>query len=140
MKEVIPLGTYSYGESFNQNRLAIVSKNNRFGVINEYGKEIIKIEFDTIEHPQRDYYESKTFVAEKTIILFYLMKMVKRLTTKLKTILSIGLQFKTTIKVYIKFKNDQEVFGIIGDNGEVIIPIIYDEIDPFRVKYNRCKV
>lgn len=132
LKEVIPFGKYTYGENFNQNKLAIVSKNNRFGVVNQYGKEIIKTEYDTLEHPERDYSESKTFVARKNNYFILFDKKGKKVADKIKEYSFDRITIQNKNKSAYQIQNLSGQFGVIGDNGEVLIPIIYDEINEFR--------
>ena len=132
LKEIIPFGKYTFGENFNQNKLAIVSKNNHFGVINEFGKEVIKIEYDTLEHPKRDYIESSTFVARKNNYFILFDEKGKKVADKIKGYSFDRVTIQNKNKSVYQIQNLSGQYGVIGDNGEVLIPIIYDEIDEFR--------
>jgi hypothetical protein len=132
LKEIIPFGKYTYGENFNQNKLAIVSKNNRFGVINEFGKEVIKIEYDTLEHPGKDYTESNTFAARKNNYFILFDEKGKKVADKIKEYSFDRITIQNKNKGAYQIQNLSGQFGVIGDNGEVLIPIIYDDINKFR--------
>jgi hypothetical protein len=132
LKEIIPFGKYTYGENFNQNKLAIVSKNNRFGVINEFGKEVIKIEYDTLEHPGRDYTESNIFAARKNNYFILFDEKGKKVADKIKEYSFDRITIQNKNKSAYQIQNLSGQFGVIGDNGEVLIPIIYDDINRFR--------
>lgn len=132
LNEVIPFGKYTFGDNFNQNKLAIVSKNNHFGVINEFGKEVIRTEYDTLEHPQKDYAESSTFVAQKNNYFILFDEKGKKVADKIKEYSFDRVTIKNKNKSIYIIQNLSGFTGIIGGNGKVIIPAIYDEIEPFR--------
>lgn len=50
-KTIVPFGTYDYATPFGLGRKAIVAKQGAFGIIDEYGKVILPLNFDFIEQP-----------------------------------------------------------------------------------------
>jgi len=116
----------------NENRLAIVSKSKHFGVINEFGKEVIKIEYDTLEHPVRDYNESSTFVARKNNNFILFDEKGQKVADKIKEYSFDRITIQSKNKSVYRIQNLSGQFGVIGATGEVLIPIIYNGIDNFR--------
>ncbi|QKJ61656.1 WG repeat-containing protein [Flavobacterium sp. M31R6] len=132
LKTVISFGKYSFGERFNQNRLAIVSKNKRFGIINEFDKEIVKTEYDTVEHPERDYHESNTFVARKKNYFVLFNENGKKVADKVKEYFFDRYTVQNKNMSIYQIQNLNGLVGVIDDNGKVVIPTIYEEIGSFR--------
>lgn len=131
LKEVIPFGTYQTGERFNQNRIAIVSKNGKYGIIDEFGKEIVKPEYDTIEHPEESYHESEIFSAKNENYLTLLDKNGKKIYDKVKSFSFDYCRLNNKIEKIYHIENLNRKFGAINTKGELIIPIIYDEFQDF---------
>src|SRR5690606_29992702 len=48
MQIIVPIGKYDHIESLNKNGFGIVAKNNKFGIINNQGKEVIPLEYNKI--------------------------------------------------------------------------------------------
>lgn len=137
LDEIIPFGKYSYGEVFNENGLAIVSNHHHhYGVINEFGKEVVKIEYDTLERPERDYSKSNIFVARKNNYFILFDEKGIKVADKIKEYSFDRITIQSKNKSAYNIQNLSGYFGIIGDNGKVIIPAIYDEIEPFRGRNN----
>jgi len=132
LKIAIPFGRYNFAERFNQNKLAIVSKNNRFGIINEFGKEIVNTEYDTVEHPVRDYNESNTFVARKNNYFVLFDEHGKKVADKIKEYFFDRYTVQNKNKSIYQIQKLNGLAGVIDDNGNEIIPSIYEEITSFR--------
>lgn len=131
LKEVIPFGIYNSGERFNEKRLAIVSKKNQFGIINESGKEIIIPQYDTIEHPARYSDESNAFAARKgnsyTLFDESGRKIAANITEYVWDLSRSGKSFKN----FFLIKKSTNHIGTIDEYGKIIIPAIYEDILPF---------
>ena len=136
LKEIIPFGKYETGERFNKNRIAIISKNNKYGIIDEFGKERVKAEYDTIEHPEESYHESEIFVAKKGNNLVLLDEYGKKIYDKLKDFSFDYCRMDKKIEKIYHIQNLNGKYGAIDTNGKLIIPIIYDEFEDFGSNYN----
>ncbi|MEP7093528.1 MAG: WG repeat-containing protein, partial [Flavobacterium sp.] len=132
LKEVIPFGKYDSGERFNQNRIAIISKNDKYGIINEFGKEIIQPEYDILEHPQEDYHESEIFEAKNKNYITLLDKCGNKIYDKIKGYSFDFSRLENKVqRVYI-IQNLKSQCGVVDGQGKIIIPFIYDEIQNFH--------
>lgn len=132
LKEVIPFGKYDFGERFNQNRIAIISKNGKYGIINEFGKEIIQPKYDTLEHPEEDYHESEIFEGKNKNYITLLDKRGNKIYDKIKVYNFDFSRLKNKVqRVYI-IQNLKNKYGVVDSQGKIIIPFIYDEIQDFN--------
>lgn len=130
-KEVIEAGKYDYAEAFTTSGFAIVSRNSKYGIINISGKEVIPLQYDNIEHP-RSY---------SNILELFILKQngkLKILDTQLKLITEEILEYKwdktKTGDEYsdqLLIKNNLNKYGVIKEDGSVIIPFTYDELAGF---------
>jgi len=50
-KKIVPFRKYDYAEVFGLGRKAIVAKKGKYGIIDEYGKVVLPLEYDFVEHP-----------------------------------------------------------------------------------------
>lgn len=132
LKEIISFGKYHSGEGFNQKRLAIVSKNSLYGIINEFGKEIIKTEYDTIEHPVEYYNESDIFVGQKKSYFVLFDEKGNKVADKIKEFHFDGCQFQNEYKKIYQIKSLDGLSGVIDNKGNSMIPCIYEEIEDFH--------
>lgn len=131
LKEVIPFRKYDFGERFNQNRIAIVSKNHKYGIINEFGKEIVKPEYDTLEHPEEDYHESEIFEGKNKNHITLLDKRGNKICDRIKDYSFNFSRLENKVqRVYI-ILNLKNQYGVVDKEGKIIIPFIYDEIQDF---------
>ncbi|WP_056207513.1 WG repeat-containing protein [Flavobacterium sp. Root186] len=131
LKEIIPFGKYETGETFNKNRIAIVSKNHKYGIIDELGKEIVKPEYDTIEHPEESYHESEIFVAKRTNYLVLLDENGKKIYDKIKDFSFDYCRINNKIEKIYHIQDLNGKYGAIDTKGKLIIPVIYDEFQDF---------
>lgn len=131
LKEIIPFGRYDFGERFNQNRIAIVSKNHKYGVINEFGKEIVKPEYDTLEHPEEDYHESEIFEGKNKNHITLLDKHGNKIYDKIKDYNFDFSRLKNKVQRIYIIQNLKNQYGVVDGQGKIIIPCIYDEIQDF---------
>lgn len=132
LKEAIPFGKYESGETFNQNRIAIVSKNHKYGIINEFGKEILKPEYDTLAHPEEDYHESEIFEGKNKNYITLLDKSGNKIYDKIKDYrFDFSRLDKKVHRIYI-IQNLKNQYGVVDDQGKIIIPFMYDAIQDFN--------
>jgi hypothetical protein len=132
LKEIIPFGKYNSGERFNQNRLAIVSNNHHYGVINEFDQEIIKTEYDTIEHPVEYYNESTIFTGQKKGYFVLFDEKGTKVADKIKEFHFDNCKFQNKHKKIYQFKTLNDIYGVIDNTGNIIIPSLYQEINDFH--------
>lgn len=132
LKEVIPFAKYDSGERFNQNRIAIVSKNRKYGIINEFGKEILKPVYDTLEHPEEDYHESEIFEGKNKNYITLLDKNGNKIYDKIKNYSFDFSRLKNKVhRVYI-IQNLKKQYGVVDIQGKIIIPFMYNAIQDFN--------
>ncbi|KAF2079466.1 WG repeat-containing protein [Flavobacterium sharifuzzamanii] len=136
LKEVVSCGKYNTGERFNKNRIAIVSKNHKYGIIDEFGKERVKPEYDTIEHPEESYHESEIFVAKKGNYLVLLDKNGKKIYDKIKDFSFDHASLANKIQKIYHIQDLNGKYGAIDTKGELVIPVMYDEFRDFRSNNN----
>ncbi len=147
LNEVVPFGQYNDGEPFNNNRLAIVSKNGRYGVIDAYGKPVVRKEYNLIEHPKRYSDESELFVAKKGRYFQVLDKNARPISEmNIKNYTWDSYRFtdkKDNIDNYYPqdyFKNilivetiDHTAY-VLNEDGTILIPAEYQRIEEFKGK------
>lgn len=136
LKEVIPFGKYETGERFNKNRIAIVSKNHKYGIIDEFGKERLKLEYDTIEHPEESYHESEIFVAKKSNNSVLLNEHGNKIYDKIKSFSFDYCRLNNKPEKIYHIQGLNGKYGAIDSRGKLIIPVIYDEFEDFGSNYN----
>jgi len=136
LKEVVPFGKYNTGDRFNQNRIAIVSKNHKYGIIDEFGKERLKPEYDTIEHPEESYHESEIFEAKKSNYLVLLDKNGTKIYDKIKEFSFDYCRLNNQIQKIYHIQDLNGKYGAIDTKGKLVIPIMYDEFQDFGSNYN----
>lgn len=132
LKEIIPFGKYDFGERFNQSRIAIVSKNHKYGIINEFGKEIIHPEYDTLEHPEENYHESEILEGKKENYITLLDRHGNKIYDKIKGYNFAFSHLKNKVQRVFIIRNLKNQCGVVDSQGKIIIPFIYDEIENFH--------
>lgn len=136
LKEIVPFGKYNTAERFNKNRIAIVSKNHKYGIIDEFGKERVKPEYDTIEHPEESYHQSEIFVAKKNNNLILLDEHGKKIYDNILDFSFDYCRLNNKIQKIYHIQDVNEKYGAIDTKGKLIIPVIYDEFQDFGSNYN----
>src|SRR5690606_16505771 len=131
LKEIIPIGKYDYVESLNKNGFGIVGKNNKFGIINNQGKEVIPLEYDKIEHPKRYSNILELFVLEKNEKLQILDENTKPIKQNILSYSWDKIDFDDYYLDVLLLKDSQNKFGIIDENGKTIIPFEFEELRAF---------
>ncbi|WP_170860843.1 WG repeat-containing protein [Flavobacterium fluvii] len=132
LTEKIPIGKYDYGTPFNNNGLAIVSKKNRFGVINNKDFQVIKTEFDSIGYLQEEYSDSDCFVGFKNDKLTLFDQKGNLIIEGIKDYFKDVCRLNNKVKTIYQIQKGNGLSGVIDEKGKVLIPVIYDEINRFR--------
>lgn len=135
---VADFGYYSKADPITENGFAIVKKDN-YGIINSKGEIVVPCIYPKIEHPGKEY---QGFYDD-----FYIYKngKVGLLNREAKPITDITYNsFECDYSyvngnyhtLFVAKKNNK--CGLIGSNGEIILPIEYDEIGKFES--NSCSI
>lgn len=134
--ERIPFGKYSFGTSFNQNGLAIVSSKRHYGVINEKDFEIIETKYDSIGWLQEEYSESDCFVAFKNKQLTLFNQNGHFIIDNIKDYFKDFCKLNNKIKTIYQVQDLNGLSGVVDDKGVILIPLKYEEIERFRTQNN----
>jgi len=133
-KELVELGTYETVTPFTSTGFSIVSKNNKFGIITTDATEIIGLDYEHIEHPTSYSNILELFVLAKN-------KKIIILNAYLKPIITNALNYKwDKLKTEHSFldvliiKDMQHKYGVIKQDGSILIPFVYDEFNGFDGK------
>ena len=128
----IPFGKYHSGTIFNKNGLAIVSLKNRYGVINLKDNEVIKTKFDSIGYLEEEYSESDSYVGfiKNSITLFD--EKGNLIVDKVKNYYKDYSKIDNKIKAIYQVKSLNGLSGVVDNQGKILIPLIYQEIERFR--------
>ena len=123
---VVPFGTYSHAEPFGLNRKAIVAKNGRYGIIDEYGKLVLPLEYDFVERPSIDSKYANIFVAAKRDTVIILNENVEALPLPdIKSYTNSG------ANLVVSDRNGKK--GLVNYSGELIAPYLYDNLYQTRI-------
>jgi hypothetical protein len=131
LKEVIPFGKYDYSESLNKNGFGIVGKNNKFGIINNKGIEVVSLEYDKIEHPKRYSNILELFVLQKNGSLKILDENIKVIKENISAYSWDKIDFNDHYLNVLLLKDKLNKFGVIDEKGRTIIPFEFEELRPF---------
>lgn len=131
MKVIVPVGKYDYIESLNKNGFGIVAKNNKYGIIDNKGNEIIRLEYDKIEHPKRYSNILELFVSEKNGTLQIFDENIKLIKDNILDYSWDKIDFDDYYLDVLLLKDNQNKFGIIDETGKIIIPFEFEELRPF---------
>jgi len=111
--------------SFDSNRNAIVMKDEKFGILKNDGKFVIPIQYTAIENYNSNVNPNPNF---------YLLTKGNRyalLNSELRKVAesaedSFNITFSNQ-KKYISFKNFNNKFGVVNQQGKIQVPFLYDE-------------
>jgi hypothetical protein len=132
-KVKIPFGRYKEANPYNKNRLAIVKKNRHFGVIDEFGNEVIPTSYDLVELPKRYSNENDVFILKKKSKYgLFDVKGKELLKVDNKSIDWDYIKKDSINTSHFIINNSQNKFGSIDSKGNIIIPFEYDEITSFE--------
>lgn len=122
---IVPFGTYDYAEPFGLGRKAIVAKRGMYGIIDEYGKPVLPLEYNLVERPSQYSNYADIFVSTKENIVTILDKDINKIP--IDGLVSYNSRWGDLIVSDTQVKN-----GLINYQGELIIPILYDTLYPVR--------
>jgi hypothetical protein len=119
---IVPFGKYDYADAFGLGRKAIVANKGKYGIIDEYGKLVLPMEYDFIEQPYNNNNYAKVFLATKqnTVIIF---------DEKLNVIPTKGFVSYLSWRGNIFVTNKENKIGLIDYNGNQTVPCLYDTLD-----------
>jgi len=128
-QETVPMGSYDYAEPFNKNRLAIVAKDKKFGVINESGKIVLPCNFDSVYHPKRYEYDFPLdlFFVSKNNYFQILDKDLNPITEN--NLVSYEYEFR---RKFLQITDINNKMLLMSYNGEILAPYGYEYIDPYQ--------
>lgn len=129
---VTDFGYYSKAEPITEFGFAIVKKGN-YGIINYKGEIVVPCIYPKIEHPSREYqgfYDE--FYIYKNGKVGLLNREAKPITDITFSSFECDYSYVSGIyyTLFVAKKNNK--CGLIGSNGEIILPIEYDEIGKFE--------
>jgi len=135
---VIDFGYYSKAEPITEYGFAIVKKGN-YGIINSKGDLVMPCIYPKIEHPRKEYqgfYDE--FYIYKNGEVGLLSREAKPITDITYTSFECDYSYDNGNYhiLFVARKNNK--CGLIGSNGEIIMPIEYDEIGKFES--NSCAI
>ncbi|MFN7098930.1 MAG: WG repeat-containing protein [Flavobacterium sp.] len=128
----IPFGKYEFATNFNKNDLAIVSVNNRYGLINLKDSQVIRAQFDSIGYLQEEYSESDSYVGFKKNSLTLFDEKGNVLIGSVKDYFKDHVKINNKIKVIYQVQGMDGLSGVIDDRGNILIPLKYQEIEHFE--------
>ena len=134
MQVIVPIGKYDYIESLNKNGFGIVAKNNKFGIINNEGIEVVPLEYDKIEHPKRYSNILELFVLEKNRTLQILDENIKPIKQNILSYEWDKIDLDDYYLDVLLLKDNQNNFGILDETGRTIIPFEFEELRAFDGK------
>lgn len=129
---IVPFGTYDNAEPFGLGRKAIVAKRGMYGIIDEYGKPVLPLEYDLVERPSQYSNYADIFVATKENIVTIFDKDINRIP--IDGLVSYNSRWGDLIVSDGQGKN-----GLINYEGELTIPILYDTLYPRHAGYIAVK-
>lgn len=133
LEVVIDFGTYTAAEPITESGYAIVQKGNQYGIINAEGELVLPCIYPLIEHPAREYqgYYDEFYIHKNGKVGLF-SKHARPLT---------GISYDS-FQVISCYRNEEEHvmfvaeknnrYGLIGDDGKMILPEEYDEIRDFE--------
>ena len=119
---VVPFGVYDYADVFGLGRKAIVANKGKYGIIDEYGKLVLPLEYDFVEQPSLWSNYAKIFVATKNDTV--------RLFDENANIIPINDVVSYIDDYYgcLIVTNRENKMGSIDYSGKQIIPFLYDTL------------
>jgi hypothetical protein len=128
--------TCDYDSIVGHSNVFMVEKNNKFGLLDLYGKLVVPIEYDHIESTSNNYYDRKNiFIATKKANNYIINNSGEVLNSKpyieIKKLASIDPSgyYGSNVKYdYLLFKNENGKFGILDKFGSEVLEAKFDEI------------
>ena len=123
---IVPFGTYDNAEPFGLGRKAIVASKGKYGIIDEYGKPVLPLEYDFVERPSQYSNYADIFVATKG-------NKVTILDSDVNVIPTDGIVSYDGRGSDLIVSNAKGKMGRVNHEGKLSIPIIYDTL--FRARH-----
>lgn len=140
---IADFGYYEMAEPITKFGFAIVKKNGFYGVINSKNDPVIPFEYSLIEHPRMPYQDFfDEFYIYQNGKVGLLSKYAKPITDIDFTSFNCDYRYENEIYHTFFIARKNRNCGLIGNNGELITQIEYDEIGEFETKYksNSCAI
>ena len=118
---IVPFGVYDFADAFGLGRKAIVAKNGKYGIINEFGKLVLQLEYDFIERPSNFSNYAKIYLAtqQKTVTVFD--ENLSEISIK-----GIATYLDNNGNIFITSQENKK--GLLNYKGEQTIPFLYDTL------------
>ena len=118
---IVPFGEYDYADVFGLGRKAIVANKGKYGIIDEYGKLVLPLEYDFVERPSLYGSYAVYFVATKqnTVTLF---------DENINIIPRTGIVSYLDRDGSLFVTNKENKLGRIDYTGKQTIPFLYDTL------------
>ena len=118
---IVPFGKYNTAKPFALGRKAIVARDRLYGIINEYGNEVLPLEYDFIEQPSENSRYADIYIATKG-------KKVTILDSNLNIVPLKDIVSYIDRDGYLMVSDKNNKKGIVNYLGEQIIPFEYDTL------------
>lgn len=118
---IVPFGEYDFADVFGLGRKAIVANKGKYGIIDEYGKLVLPLEYDFIEQPSIYSNYASIFLATK-------QNAVTIFDEKLKVIPIKDIASYRDWDGNIFVTNKENKIGLIDYKGKQTIPFLYDTL------------
>jgi hypothetical protein len=129
-EEVIPFGIFDSISHFNSKKIAIASKGKQFGLIDNRGALKIDFNYDEIIHPEINSSSSEVFAARKNKLWELISSRGKII---MRDLISLNWNYSNGKSVFTVM-NKNHNWGVIDDNGILLIPLIYQDLENFDGK------
>lgn len=120
-KFIVSFGEYDYADVFGLGRKAIVGNEGKYGIIDEFGKLALPLEYDFVEQPSIYSNYANIFIASKGNSAIILDEKMNKLP--IKGIVSYWEKYDN-----IFVKNLENKIGLVDYSGRLTIPFLYDTL------------
>ncbi len=127
-REVIRLGAYDEVGAFNADSLAIVTKDNKVGVIHVQGRSAVPLAFDEITHPIRWSHISENFIVRTGSSFQLLSAKGKALTGGDMRAIEMDHSGKQD---HFIIRSSSGAVGVMSPAGDTLVAFVHDSIQPF---------
>ena len=125
-RAIVPFGVYDYAEPFGLGRKAIVVKDGKYGLIDEYGKTVLPNSYDYLERPMKYSHFADIYVATRGNEITLFDKDANVFPIK-------GITSYSNIDGLLIAADTQNKTGVINYQGKQTIPFLYDTL--YSCKY-----
>ncbi|HFK5505736.1 WG repeat-containing protein [Elizabethkingia anophelis] len=128
---------------FDINGKAIVKTEDKYRIINEQGKFILKPAYDTIYHYKVDNSNFSPkfsfYIATKGnshVLLNHKLQKVAEQQNNWENFFSYKIKINNEDKIYIVYQlNENSGYGMVNESGKLMLPFVYDELELFNNQY-----